>query len=149
MSITPVLLAGGVKGVLEDPTYLLGIPLLVLGALGAVVALTVSGALNMDRLFGVSEAGAHPGPEVYARVGIVLAIVTAIEVALYYVPDMPMAAILGLLLPLSLIKFLLVVLWFMHLRFDNPVFSTLFTGGLALAIALFIVVLATLGANLV
>jgi cytochrome c oxidase subunit 4 len=57
-------------------------------------------------------------------------------------------ALAGLLVPvlivLSLSKFLLVVLWFMHLRFDNRLFSTFFTGGLLLALAVFIVVLATL-----
>jgi hypothetical protein len=36
----------------------------------------------------------------------------------------------------------------MHLRFDNRLFSTLFTGGLMLVAAIFIVVLATLGASL-
>jgi hypothetical protein len=37
----------------------------------------------------------------------------------------------------------------MHLRFDNRLLSILFSGGLALVMALFIVVLATLGSNLV
>ena len=36
--------------------------------------------------------------------------------------------------PLSLLKFILVVLWFMHLRFDNRIFSTAFLAGLALAL---------------
>jgi cytochrome c oxidase subunit 4 len=58
------------------------------------------------------------------------------------------AVLAPILIVLSLSKFLLVVLFFMHLRFDNRLFSTLFTGGFALAIAVFIVVLATLGASI-
>ena len=69
-------------------------------------------------------------------------------VAIYYV-DIAQGLLLGLLLVLSAMKFVLVMLWFMHLRFDSPLFSTLFTGGLLLAVALFMVVLATLGSSLV
>ena len=84
-----------------------------------------------------------PTPAEYVNIGLLLAAITAVEVAVYYVD-----ALAGLLVPvlivLSLSKFLLVVLWFMHLRFDNRLFSTFFTGGLLLALAVFIVVLATL-----
>ena len=41
-----------------------------------------------------------------------------------------LGALVPILLILSATKFALVVLWFMHLRFDNALFSTLFTGGL-------------------
>jgi cytochrome c oxidase subunit 4 len=89
----------------------------------------------------------HPGPEIYVRVGLALAAITALEVAVVYV-DIVAGVFIGLLLAMSALKFVLVVLWFMHLRFDNRIFSTLFWGGLALAGALFTVVLATLGSNL-
>ena len=60
---------------------------------------------------------------------------------------------LGVLVPilvvLSALKFSLVVMWFMHLRFDSRLFSTFFVGGLILVAALFVVVLATLGGALV
>jgi len=55
----------------------------------------------------------------------------------------------GVLLALSAMKFVLVALWFMHLRFDTRLFSILFGGGLALIVALIMVVLATLGSNLI
>lgn len=94
------------------------------------------------------ERGVHPTPWDYVKVGIALAVVTLIEVSVYYVE-----AIEGYLAPilivLSALKFSLVVLWFMHLRFDSKLFSTMFVGGLALALAVFAVVLATLGASLV
>ena len=38
-----------------------------------------------------------------------------------------------ILLVLSTIKFAMVVMWFMHLKFDNKLFSVLFIGGLVLA----------------
>ncbi len=90
----------------------------------------------------------HPSALQYAQIGIVLAIITAAEVALYYV-DLSRNALVGLLLALSALKFVLVVLWFMHLKFDNRLFSTLFVAGMVLAITIFSVALGTLGGQLV
>ena len=50
---------------------------------------------------------------------------------------------------MSLVKFTLVVLWFMHLRFDSRLFSTLFLLGLLTAAAVFTVVIAALRGKLV
>ena len=74
----------------------------------------------------------HPQPLEYVKVAVVLCIVTSIEVAIYYL-DAIRPALVPILLVLSAFKFALVVLWFMHLRFDNKLFSTLFVGGLILA----------------
>lgn len=93
------------------------------------------------------EERGHPGPLEYARVGVILAVVTAVEVALFYA-DFAQWLLIVLLVILSALKFGLVALWFMHLRFDAPLFSWTFVGGLALASALFVVVLATLGGGL-
>ncbi len=90
----------------------------------------------------------HPSAFEYAQIGIVLAIITAAEVALYYV-DLGRDALVGLLMALSALKFALVVLWFMHLKFDNRLFSTLFVAGIVLAIAIFTVALSTVGGQLV
>jgi cytochrome c oxidase subunit 4 len=91
---------------------------------------------------------AHPGAAEYITIGVILAVVTSVEVALYYV-DMSTTALLITMMPLSWIKFVLVVLWFMHLKFDSPLFRQLFFGGLALAIIVFAVALATIGGKLV
>jgi cytochrome c oxidase subunit IV len=151
------LLAEGLKGWLEDPAFLIGAPLLAIGALGAVVMLTpfrmfpvhedmdAYDETAMDLI--VPEEG-HPGPDVYIRIGLILAFITAIEVAIVYV-DLIEGLFIGVLLALSALKFVLVVLYFMHLRYDNRFFSTLFTGGFILAMMLFAVVLATLGSSLV
>lgn len=149
-----VVLASGAKGLFEDPGFLIGVPLLALGALGALIALTpveIKWPSRPETVPSQVEAEAdegHPEPATYVKVGLWLGVITAIEVAIFYV-DLIDGLLIGLLLALSLGKFLLVALWFMHLQFDSRLFSTLFTGGMALAVALFIVVLATLGANLV
>ncbi|TMC00507.1 MAG: cytochrome C oxidase subunit IV [Chloroflexi bacterium] len=95
------------------------------------------------------EPGAkpHPGPLEYARIGLVLAVVTMIEVAIYYM-SVSHTVLVVALITLSALKFSLVVLWFMHLRFDSRLFSQLFVGGFLLALSVFFVALATLGAKL-
>lgn len=79
----------------------------------------------------------------YVKVAIALAIITAIEVALSYMVDDLGALFLPLLLLLMLIKFFSVVLYFMHLKFDNRLFSLLFYMGLGLAVGVYIVALIT------
>jgi cytochrome c oxidase subunit 4 len=78
----------------------------------------------------------HPGPREYVRIAVALAIVTLLEVAIYYV-DFLRPALVPLLLIFSAIKFALVVLWFMHLRFDSRLFMRLFVTGVILALSLF------------
>lgn len=90
---------------------------------------------------------AHPGPMEYLRIGLILAVITAVEVAVYYVDELS-DVLVPILVVLSAAKFSLVVLWFMHLKFDARLFSWMFVGGILLAAALFVVVLATLGSGL-
>ena len=96
----------------------------------------------------VHRQGAHPGPAEYVKIGLTLAVITAVEVAVYYI-DALSDVLIPTLMVLSALKFSLVVMWFMHLKFDNRMFSTFFVGGLMLVAALFVVVLATLGGALV
>jgi cytochrome c oxidase subunit 4 len=91
---------------------------------------------------------AHPSASEYIKIGAVLVVITTIEVALYYT-EMGKTALLITMMPLSWAKFLLVVLWFMHLKFDNPFFRQLFFSGLFLAVIVFAVALATIGGKLV
>jgi cytochrome c oxidase subunit IV len=90
------------------------------------------------------ELARHPGPAQYVFVAVVLSVVTLLEVALYYFArsvEVPRIVLVALLLGMGALKFALVVLWFMHLRFDNPLFRRVFTGGLVLAILLYVIVL--------
>jgi|FLYL01.1.fsa_nt_gi cytochrome c oxidase subunit 4 len=141
------LLNGGLKGFLENPELAIGVPLVILGAIGAAI---VFSPIEIRWPARQTEGGeAHATPETYITVGVILAIVTAIEVALYYIPDVQEGFLVFLLLTLSAMKFLLVVLWFMHLKFDSKIFSVAFTGGFVLALGLFMVVLASLGSSLI
>jgi len=96
----------------------------------------------------VSRERPHPGPWEYIQIGLALGFVTAIEVGVYYL-DVPQGVLIAILGVLSTIKFSMVAMWFMHLKFDSQLFSVFFVGGLALAMTLFVVVLATLGAGLI
>ena len=104
---------------------------------------TVEGHADDD-----AHAEKHPGPLEYIQIGTVLAIITGIEVAIYYIGLSHTLLVIGLLV-FSATKFCLVVLWFMHLKFDHPLFSTMFVMGFMLAAAIFAVVLATVDGKLV
>ena len=89
----------------------------------------------------------HPSIGQYWKIAALLAVLTAIEVALFYIDE---ALGLGginvvLLIILSLLKFVIVVGWFMHLRFERPLLNRFFAGGFILAILLYAVVLGALG----
>jgi cytochrome c oxidase subunit 4 len=77
----------------------------------------------------------------YIIIAAVLAGLTALEVALSYLDAGPF--FIPLLLILMAIKFVTVVSFFMHLKFDNRLFSWLFYTGLFLAIFVYIVALST------
>jgi len=93
------------------------------------------------------EAGApqhhkHPTEGQYVLIALFLAVVTAFEVAVYYI-DALKDALVAILLVCAVVKFSVVVAFFMHLRFDSRLFRRLFVLGLALAIFVFTIVLTT------
>lgn len=79
----------------------------------------------------------------YVKLFVFLVIVTAVEVALSYMVDDLGALFLPLLLVLMAVKFFAVVLFFMHLKFDNRLFGVMFYLGLGLAIGVYLVALFT------
>jgi cytochrome c oxidase subunit 4 len=79
----------------------------------------------------------------YVKLAILLAAVTAVEILLSYIKDDIGGVFLPALLILMAFKFMAVVLFFMHLRFDNRLFSLMFYMGLGLAIGVYIVALFT------
>jgi cytochrome c oxidase subunit IV len=85
--------------------------------------------------FGKAEHG-HPSDMQFIGLAVFLAVLTAIEVALYYVEkDGNIGASLNttVLLVLAAIKFILVAGVFMHLKYDHPQFKRYFIGGGILA----------------
>ena len=87
-------------------------------------------------------AHAHPGERQYVTIALILAVITGIEVAFSY-----WSAIKDILAPtlilLSIVKFSMVVAFFMHLRFDSRLFRRLFIAGIGLALFCYTIVLTT------
>lgn len=92
----------------------------------------------------------HPQPKQYVVVALVLAALTILEVALFYLEDgvaaVTQAVTVPALLILSALKFYLVVAVFMHLRYERRLLSRFFTSGAILAGALYLITLSALGA---
>jgi cytochrome c oxidase subunit 4 len=86
---------------------------------------------------------AHPPDIVYIIVALVLAALTMLEVGIYYLKGGAINT--AALLVLMVLKFSIVVLFFMHLRFDSRVFRRLFVTGLFLAAGVYTIVLFTFG----
>ncbi|MER3439109.1 MAG: cytochrome C oxidase subunit IV [Chloroflexota bacterium] len=87
---------------------------------------------------GEHEVG-HPGERIYIRVALILAVITVIEVAIYYIQWVHDAGILvPALLALSALKFSAVVGYFMHLKFDDRRLLWIFLSGLVVAFAIII-----------
>ena len=78
----------------------------------------------------------------YVKIAIVLGVITGLEVLLSYSHIGKL--FLPTLLILMAIKFVMVVLFFMHLRFDHRLFNFLFWTGLFLAVGVYAAALATL-----
>jgi len=77
---------------------------------------------------------AHATTGTYLRIAAILVMITVIEVGVFYVPAFQ-GALVPILLVLSAVKFVLVVMFYMHLKFDNKFFTVLFGGPLLLALA--------------
>lgn len=85
---------------------------------------------------------AHPTPKFYWMVAAVLAAITAVEVAVTYISFLD-PVIAPILIIMSLMKFGAVVAFFMHLRFDKPLYRGFFIIGMIGAVAIFLVMLLT------
>ena len=99
----------------------------------------------------MSEAGhtpGHPTPITYVKVALTLSFITAVEVGIFYI-DMVPALFVACFFILSAIKFVMVALFYMHLRYEARLFSTLFFGGVLLAMIVVVAVLALFGVLLV
>lgn len=88
----------------------------------------------------------HPSDWAYVKIAVILAAFTALEVFTYFESVLNWGiTLIPALLVMMVIKFFLVTTWFMHLRFDDPIYGRLFAGGLALAAAVYAIALATFG----
>lgn len=91
--------------------------------------------------------GVHVSNRTYVAVAAVLAVLTAIEVMVFYVEALG-AVLLPILLVLMATKFALVAMFFMHLKFDSPILTGVFLWGLTVAVLIILALLAIFGAIL-
>ena len=84
-------------------------------------------------------------PRQYILIGILLTVITVIELVISY-SDLGDVTV-PILLALSAVKFAIVVGYFMHLRFDAPVFTRVFVGSLALGMAVAITLISLFWAD--
>jgi cytochrome c oxidase subunit 4 len=96
-------------------------------------------AADHHPLAGTHGAG-HPSPKEYVRIGLILGVLTALEVAASYT-GVTGSILIPTLFILAVVKFALVVLWFMHLKFDDRRYARFFVMGLSGAATLYLIVL--------
>lgn len=83
----------------------------------------------------------HHPDSYYIKIALILAVITALETSTYWIDFGPF--FLPALLIMMAIKFVMVVSIFMHLKFDNKIFSYMFYSGLFLAIGVYVGALAS------
>jgi cytochrome c oxidase subunit 4 len=91
------------------------------------------------------SAHAHPGTAAYLIVAAFLSLLTAMEITVFYVHALK-PVLLPVLLLLSAAKFALVVMFYMHLRFDSWAYGAVFLSELFFAAAIIISLLALFAA---
>jgi cytochrome c oxidase subunit 4 len=83
----------------------------------------------------------HPSDLKYVKIAIILAVITAAEVSTYFWKSAPTGTLVIVLFPMMIAKFAIVTGYFMHLKYDNPIFKRVFVFGLALATVVYMVAL--------
>ena len=86
----------------------------------------------------------HASVAIYVRVALILSAVTALEVGVIYIRFLT-PIIVPLLLVMAAAKFVLVVMFFMHLRYDPRSLSAVFVGPLIIATLLGLALIALVG----
>ena len=93
----------------------------------------------------MGEVHEHPTWKQYKWVAIILTLITIVEVWVYYTPFSQSALFVPALLIMSAVKFAIVVLFYMHLKYDHRLFKALFTGPLIIAISTLLALLLVFG----
>jgi len=95
---------------------------------------------------GGQHAHAHPTGSLYLKIFAILTIITAVEVWAYYIPSLVASPLFNpALIIMSAAKFAIVVLFYMHLKYDHKLFKALFTGPLIIAMATILALLFLFG----
>lgn len=93
----------------------------------------------------MGEMHEHPTWKQYKWVALILTLITVVEVWVYYTPFQHSPLFVPALLIMSAVKFAIVVLFYMHLRYDHKLFKALFSGPLVIAVCTIIALLFLFG----
>ena len=94
----------------------------------------------------MGEEHAHPTWSTYWKIALILTAITVLEVWAYYVPSFVASrAFVPALLIMSAVKFIIVVMFYMHLKFDHKLFSWLFVMPMLLAIFVIVALMKLFG----
>ena len=80
------------------------------------------------------HAHEHPDWKQYKWVALILTVITIVEVYIFYTPFSSHRLFVPSLLIMSAVKFAIVVMYYMHLKYDNKLFVALFVGPLIIAV---------------
>ena len=83
----------------------------------------------------MGEVHEHPTWKEYKWVALILTLITVVEVWIYYTSFSKTPLFVPTLLIMSVAKFTIVVMFYMHLKYDHKLFRALFTGPLTIAMA--------------
>lgn len=86
----------------------------------------------------------HVSNRFYVMIAVILAVLTALEVMVFYVESLS-AVLLPILMVLMAAKFALVVMFFMHLKFDGRMLTIIFGWGIFIAAAIILALMALFG----
>jgi cytochrome c oxidase subunit 4 len=93
----------------------------------------------------MGEVHEHPTWTQYKWVALILTLITVVEVWIYYTPFKDSPLFVPVLLIMSAVKFAIVVLFYMHLKYDHKLFKALFTGPLIIAMSTLIALMFLFG----
>lgn len=83
----------------------------------------------------------HPSDWEYIKIALILGVLTAIEVGMFFLEGRAPNWLLYVgLSVLMVIKFVMVIAYFMHLKYDTNWFTWMFLSGLVLALAVYAIV---------
>ncbi len=83
----------------------------------------------------------HPSDLMYVKIALFLGVLTALEVGTYFIQDASTTLLVVILFPMMFVKFAVVTGYFMHLKYDNPIFKRVFVFGLVLATVVYMIAL--------
>ena len=93
--------------------------------------------MTAETTIGSRQANRNP---VFTVIFAVLAIFTLLEIGSAYLSGLPSGVRIGLLAFLAIVKVVLVLMYFMHLRFDDRMFAMPFALGLVLIVPIILVI---------